>query len=141
MLQDRKLSLPATMLATLAELYATAAPSEPNPNNLPLSFDLPATDRVSQPVIIARLAANAPLPFVDQYIANLKQSRAIAMGVGDQDGLRFDAKKLHEVLNRYGISDPFTTYPGVLISAVAERFQNLVMPIFRKNLCLTVPCY
>ena len=37
---------------------------------------------------MAKFIANAPLAFVDQYIANLKQYRAIAMDVGDQDGLR-----------------------------------------------------
>ena len=41
---------------------------------------------------------------MDQYIGNLKQYRAIAMDVGDQDGLRFDATKLHEVFDRYGIA-------------------------------------
>ena len=35
--------------------------------------------------------ANSPLAFVDQYIGNLKQYRAIAMDVGDQDGLRINA--------------------------------------------------
>jgi hypothetical protein len=46
---------------------------------------------VSQPDILAKWAANAPLAFVDQYIGNLKQYRGISMDVGDQDGLRVDA--------------------------------------------------
>ena len=40
-----------------------------------------------------------PLAFVDQYIGALRQYRAIAMDVGDQDGLRVDAGKLHDVLD------------------------------------------
>ena len=40
------------------------------------------------PEIMAKYTANSPLAFVDQYIGNLKQYRAIAMDVGDQDGLR-----------------------------------------------------
>ncbi len=121
--------------------YATAAAWAPDPKNPPLYFDLPTKDGVAQPEIIAKLTANAPLAFVDQYIGNLKQYRAIAMDVGDQDGLRFDATKLHEVLDRYGIANSFTIYSGTHTSAVADRFQNFVMPFFSKNLCFTASCH
>jgi enterochelin esterase-like enzyme len=121
--------------------YATAAAWAPDPKNPPLYFDLPTKDGVPQPEIVAKLTANAPLAFVDQYIGNLKQYRAIAMDVGDQDGLRFDATKLHEVLDHYGIVNTFTIYPGTHTSAVADRFQNFVMPFFSKNLCFTAPCH
>ena len=87
-----------------------------------------------QPDIVAKLAANAPLAFVDQYIGNLKQYRAISMDVGDQDGLRFDAIKLHEILDKYGIANSFEIYHGTHTSAVADRFQNHVMPFFSGNL-------
>jgi enterochelin esterase-like enzyme len=121
--------------------YATAAAWAPDPENPPLYFDLPTRDGVPQPEIIAKLTANAPLAFVDQYIGNLKQYRAIAMDVGDQDGLRFDATRLHRVLDSYGILNTFTIYPGTHTSAVADRFQNFVMPFFSKNLCFTAPCH
>jgi enterochelin esterase-like enzyme len=121
--------------------YATAAAWAPDPKNPPLYFDLPTKDGVPQPEIVAKLTANAPLAFVDQYIGNLKQYRAIAMDVGDQDGLRFDATKLHDVLDRYGIVNTFTIYPGTHTSAVADRFQNFVMPFFSKNLCFTASCH
>jgi hypothetical protein len=123
-----------------ASPYATAAAWAPDPKNPPLYFDLPTKDGVPQPEIVAKLTANAPLAFVDQYIGNLKQYRAIAMDVGDQDGLRFDATKLHEVFDRYGIVNAFTIYPGTHTSAVADRFQNFVMPFFSKNLCFTTTC-
>lgn len=124
-----------------ASPYATAAAWAPNPKNPPLYFDLPTKDGIPQPEIIAKLAANAPLAFVDQYIGSLKRYRAIAMDVGDQDGLRLDAAKLHAVLDRYGIVNAFTIYPGTHTSAVADRFQNFVMPFFSKNLCFTDPCH
>jgi hypothetical protein len=54
----------------------------------------------------------APLAFVDQYIGNLRQYRAIAIDVGDQDGLRVDTGKLHDVLDKYGIANSFEVYPG-----------------------------
>ncbi len=124
-----------------AAVYATSAAWAPDPKNPPLYFDLPTKDGVPQPEIIAKLTANAPLSFVDQYIGNLKQYRAIAMDVGDQDGLRFDATKLHQVFDSYGIVNTFTIYSGTHTSAVADRFQNFVMPFFSKNLCYTAPCH
>jgi S-formylglutathione hydrolase FrmB len=116
--------------------YATAAAWAPDPKNPPLYFDLPTKDGVPVPEIVAKFTANSPLAFVDQYIGNLKQYRAIAMDVGDQDGLRFDAGKLHEIFDNYGIANSFEIYSGTHTSAVADRFQNHVMPFFSKNLCL-----
>jgi enterochelin esterase-like enzyme len=120
--------------------YATAAAWAPDPKNPPLYFDLPTKDGVPQPEFAAKFTANAPLAFVDQYIGNLKQYRAIAMDVGDQDGLRFDATKLHNILDSYGIANSFEIYSGTHTSAVADRFQNHVMPFFSTNLCFTKDC-
>jgi enterochelin esterase-like enzyme len=119
---------------------ASAAAWSPDPKNPPLYLDLPMKDGVSQPDIVAKWAANAPLAFVDQYIGNLKEYRAIAMDVGDQDGLRVDAGKLHDVLDKYGIANSFEIYPGTHTSAVADRFQNHVLPFFSKNLCFQASC-
>jgi enterochelin esterase-like enzyme len=119
---------------------ATAAAWAPNPKNPPLYLDLPTKDGDPVPEVQAKFAANAPLVFVHQYIGNLKQYRAIAMDVGDQDGLRTDAGKLHEILDSYGIANSFEIYPGTHTSAVADRFQNHVVPFFSKNLCFESGC-
>ncbi|MGA2249487.1 alpha/beta hydrolase [Terracidiphilus sp.] len=119
---------------------ASAAAWSPDPKNPPLYLDLPTKDGVPQPDVLARWAANAPLAFVDQYIGDLRQYRAIAMDVGDQDGLRIDAGKLHEVFDRYGLANSFEIYSGTHTSAVADRFQNHVMPFFSKNLCFETHC-
>jgi enterochelin esterase-like enzyme len=119
---------------------ATAAAWSPDPKNPPLYLDLPTKDGVPQPDVLARWAANAPLAFVDQYIGNLRQYRAIAMDVGDQDGLRIDAGKLHDIFDHYGLSNSFEVYHGTHTSAVADRFQNHVMPFFSKNLCFEEHC-
>jgi S-formylglutathione hydrolase FrmB len=119
---------------------ATAAAWSPDPKNPPLYLDLPVKDGAVQPGILAKWAANAPLAFVDQYIGNLRQYRAIAMDVGDQDGLRVDAGRLHEVLDKYGIANSFEVYPGTHTSRVADRFQNHVMPFFSQNLCAEKGC-
>jgi enterochelin esterase-like enzyme len=124
-------SLPFGLRAQLA----SAAAWSPNPKNPPLYLDLPTKDGVPRQDVLARWTANAPLAFVDQYIGNLKQYRAIAIDVGDQDGLRVDAGKLHDVLDNYGVAHTFEVYPGTHTSAVAIRVQNFVMPFFSKNLC------
>jgi len=124
---------------TRAQL-ASAAAWSPDPKNPPLYLDLPTKDGVPQPDILVKWAANAPLAFVDQYIGNLRQYRAIAMDVGDQDGLRIDAGKLHDVMDKYGISNTFQVYPGTHTSAVADRFQNHILPFFSDNLCFRAGC-
>jgi S-formylglutathione hydrolase FrmB len=119
---------------------ASAAAWSPNPKNPPLYLDLPTRDGVAQPDVIAKWAANSPLAFADQYVGNLRQYRAIAIDVGDQDGLRAGAGKLHDILEAYGIANTFEVYSGTHTSAVADRFQNHVMPFFSKNLCFTAHC-
>jgi enterochelin esterase-like enzyme len=114
-----------------AQLAAGSAWS-PNPNKPPLYLDLPTGD--DRDIVLAKWAANAPLAFVDQYVANLRSYRAIAMDVGDQDGLRVDAGKLHEILDSYGIENRFEIYSGTHTSAVAFRFQDFVIPFFSETL-------
>lgn len=116
---------------------ASAAAWSPNPNNPPLFLDLPIGP--NQQAVLARWAANAPLAFVDQYIQNLRQYRAIAMDVGDQDNLKVDAGKLHDVLTSYGIANDFEIYPGTHTSDVAVRFQEHVMPFFGRTLVADTP--
>ena len=60
--------------------------------------------------------------------------------VGDQDGLRAGAARLHEILDNYGVANTFEIYSGTHTSAVAVRFQNFVMPFFGKNLCSGKNC-
>ncbi len=119
---------------------ASAAAWSPNPKNPPLYLDLPMKDGAVRPEVLAKWAANAPLAFIDQYIDNLRQYRAIALDVGDQDFLRTDTGKLHDVLDSYGITHSFELYSGTHTSAVADRFQNHVLPFFSKNLCPGAGC-
>src|SRR5579863_8615823 len=119
---------------------ATAAAWSPDPKNPPLYLDLPSQDGIVQNDVLAKWAANSPLSFIDQYIGNLRQYHAISIDVGDQDGLRVDTIKLHEVLDKYGIENTFELYRGTHTSAVADRFQNHVMPFFSKNLCFQASC-
>ena len=119
---------------------ATAAAWSPNPKKPPFCFDLPTRDGAARPEILAKWAANAPLAFLDQYIGQLRRYRAIAIDVGDQDGLRVDTGKLHDALDQYGIAHRFEIYPGTHTSAVAVRFQDHVLPFFSDSLCADTRC-
>ena len=121
-------------------MLASAAAWSPDPKNPPLYLDLPIKNGEPQPDVLAKWTANAPLAFIDQYIGNLREYRAIAIDVGDQDHLRDDTEKLHNVLDKYGIANSFEVYQGTHTSRVAERFQNHVMPFFSKNLCFQANC-
>jgi len=122
----------ATLPFGLRAQLASAAAWSPNPKNPPLYLDLPVGDQ--QQAVFARWAANAPLAFLDQYVQDLKRYRAIAIDVGDQDGLRVDSGKLHDALDQYGIANTFEIYPGTHTSDVAVRFQEHVMPFFSRAL-------
>ncbi|MEO8621015.1 MAG: alpha/beta hydrolase-fold protein [bacterium] len=113
---------------------ASAAAWSPNPKAPPFFLDLPTKDGVAQPSVLARWAANSPLAMVDQYVANLRQYKAIALDVGDRDGLRIDTAELHRILDTYSIENSFDQYPGDHVSAVADRMQNHVLPFFSRTL-------
>ena len=109
-----------------------AAAWSPNPRTLrSTSTCLKGGERSRR--CLAKWTANAPLKFIDQYIGNLRQYRAIAIDVGDQDGLRVDAGKLHDVLDRYGITNSFEVYSGTHTSEWRFGFQDYVMPFFSQH--------
>lgn len=119
---------------------ATAAAWSPDPKNPPLYLDLPTKDGQPQPEVLAKWTANAPLAFIDQYIDSLREFHGISLDVGDQDTLRVDTAKLHDVLDKYGIANSFEVYSGTHTSKVADRMQNHVIPFFNQNLCFEAGC-
>lgn len=119
---------------------ASAAAWSPNPKNPPLYLDLPTKDGVPQPEVIARWTANAPLVFIDHYIANPRRYQGISIDVGDKDALKAGSAQLHEILDKYGLANSFEVYPGTHTSAIAVRFQNHVLPFFASNLCFAGAC-
>lgn len=141
MLEEVKTPADSAKLPFMARAQlAAAAAWSPNPRKPPLFLDLPTKDAQVQSDVLARWAANAPLAFVHQYTANLRRYRGIALDVGDQDSLRTDTGKLHDVLNVYGIANTFEVYPGTHTSKLGDRFQNHVLPFFSANLCFTTEC-
>jgi enterochelin esterase-like enzyme len=116
-------------------MLASAAAWSPNPKNPPFYFDLPTKNGEVQPAIVAKWAANAPLAMIDQYIANLKRLRAIAVDAGAQDvSIAGTVTVLHEILNSYGIRHTFEIYEGTHTSRIAERVEKQTLPFFSSNL-------
>jgi len=117
-------------VTTLAE----AASWSPNPQNPPFFFDLPSQDGKVRPDVVARWVANAPLAMLDQYVPNLKRLRAIAIDVGDKDGLADSNKELSRMLTEYGIEHSFETYDGDHTNRIAARVETKVLPFFSSHL-------
>ncbi len=118
---------PVTMLAE-------AAAWSPNPKNPPFFFDLPVKDGKVQPAIAAKWVANAPLAIIDQYMGNLKKLHAIAIDVGDKDGLSNSNKELSRVLTDNGLANTFEIYDGDHTNHIALRVETKVLPFFSNNL-------
>jgi enterochelin esterase-like enzyme len=119
---------------------ASAAAWSPNPDNPPWFLDLPTRNGEPRPDVLARWTANAPLNFIDQYVGGLRRYRAISIDVGDQDGLRADTSRLHEVLDQYKIAHGFEVYAGDHTNRLGDRFQNHVLPFFSQHLCFDAAC-
>jgi S-formylglutathione hydrolase FrmB len=115
-------------------MLAEAAAWSPNPKNPPFFFDLPVQDGKVQPAVAARWVANAPLAIIDQYISNLKKLHAIAIDVGDKDGLSKSNRELSRILTDYDIPNVFEIYDGDHTNHIALRVGNNLLPFFTKNL-------
>jgi len=119
--------------------FAVAAAWSPDPKKPPLYLDLPTNGGVPDKSVPSKWAANAPLSMLDQYIFNLKRYKAIAIDVGDQDGLRVDAQDFHRRMIDSGVDNSFEIYAGDHGNRVADRFQNHVLPFFARVLAFDAP--
>jgi enterochelin esterase-like enzyme len=118
---------------------AQAAAWSANPSNPPTFYDLPTKDGQPQPAIAAKWVANSPLVMVDQYLTSLKKYNAIAIEVGNQDGLAGGNRQLDESLKTFGIRHTFETYEGDHTNRVPERIEQKVLPFFSNSLSFTAP--
>ena len=111
-----------------------AAAWAPNPAKPPFYADLPTSNGVVQPQVLAQWAANAPLAMLPQHVHGLRRYSAIMVDVGDRDSLLDDNTALHKLLERFSIPHGFEVYPGDHGSGVAPRFEQKVLPYFSKTL-------
>ena len=92
-------------------------------------------DGVIDQKIADKIAANATLSVLDQYIFSLKKLSAIALDAGEQDfGISGTTRELHERLENYDIDHFYESYQGDHLNKIAERIYQKVLPYFSKNL-------
>ncbi|MGE5644479.1 MAG: alpha/beta hydrolase [Acidobacteriota bacterium] len=116
-------------------VLASAAAWSPNPKNPPLFFDLPYKGGKLQPQVAAKWTANAPLAMIDQFIANLRQYRGIAMDAGTRDReIAGTVEQLDKVLSDYDIAHVSEIYEGDHVNRIAERLEKKALPFFAAHL-------
>ena len=115
--------------------FASAAAWAPNPKNPPFYLDLPFENGEARPEIAAKLTANRTLYMIDQYIHNLQKLNAIGMDAGTEDrGISASTKKLHELLDAYGVSHMYESYEGDHLNRIAKRIRTKALPFFSEHL-------
>ncbi len=119
-------------------IVALAAAWSPDPKNPPLFFDLPVKDGKPAEEVVAKFHANQILDMIDQYIANLRQLRAIAFDVGTKDAVAPGLQRLDRVLTSYGIAHQSETYEGDHVNHIADRIETKVVPFFSQHLAFDV---
>jgi len=137
-------SAEAEAITTLDEIAAsgfgvkaalgTAAAFAPNPDNPPFYLDLPTADGEPRSDVVARLAANAPVVMVPQYVFALRRLTAFALDVGTSDSLLADNEELDHALSLYDVPHSFETYDGDHLNRIGERIETEVLPFFTTHL-------
>lgn len=114
---------------------STLATWAPDPANPPLYVDTSLTeDGKVDPLVNARLAANAMLAWVPSHLPALKSFDAVALDIGDKDFLLAENETLHEELTRYGVDHSWTTYDGDHGNRIAARIRSELLPFFAAHL-------
>lgn len=113
---------------------SSAVAWSPNPNNPPYYADFPVKNGAIDPLVLARWANNSPLANVASHVGDLRSFKAIGADVGDKDGLLADDTAIHDELTKFGIRHDWAVYPGNHVSGIAQRFDEVVLPFFARNL-------
>ena len=101
-----------------------------------------AAERAGVPrvaAVLARYAANSPHAMLPQYVASLKQYRAIQLDVGLQDFLLNDNKEMDRLLTQFSVAHTYETYEGNHVDHIAERFEQKVLAFFSQHLEFASP--
>jgi enterochelin esterase-like enzyme len=116
-------------------MQAQASAWAPNPQNPPYFFDLPF-DAEGKPVPLVgeKWLANSLLLTVDQNVPALKSFSAIAMDVGNEDGLEATNTQFSAALKRLGVAHDYEVYAGTHGNRVGARFTANVLPFFARHL-------
>tara|TARA_B100000678_G_scaffold111526_1_gene93277 strand:+ start:375 stop:1400 length:1026 start_codon:yes stop_codon:yes gene_type:complete len=91
-------------------------------------------DGTIDPLVNQRIAANAPVVILPQYLRSLTTLDGFAMDIGDKDFLLEGNRIWREELDRFGVDYDFELYEGDHTNRVNERFADHVMPFFAEHL-------
>lgn len=114
--------------------YAVAAAWSPDPSKPPFYVDLPTTNGVLDPLVIAEWYANAPTAMVPQFLPALKSLTAIGMETGAKDFVKTDVEAMHAQFLKYGLKHDWFFHDGDHGSKVSEDLEKIVFPFFVKHL-------
>jgi len=118
----------------LAQL-STLATWSPDPTAPPNYIDTGLTDDGKiDPLVNAKLAANAILAMIPQHLPALKAMNAIGLEAGDKDFLLAQNVAMHEELARYGVAHEWGTYDGDHGNRIAARIRTELLPFFGRHL-------
>lgn len=91
-------------------------------------------DGTIDPLVNQRVAANAPVVILPQYLRSLTSLDGFAMDIGDKDFLLEGNRIWREELDRFGVDYDFELYDGDHTNRVDERFSGHVLPFFAEHL-------
>lgn len=115
--------------------FSTLATWSPDPTNPPHHvFTGLQDDGTLDPLVNARLAANAIVAMLPQYLPALRSYRAIGLEVGDKDFLIEDNKLINAELTRFGIAHGWSVYDGDHGNRIRDRLRSDLLPFFAVNL-------
>ena len=117
----------------LAQL-STLATWSPDPTSPPNYVDTGLENGAIDPLVQARLAANAPVVMLPQYLSALRRMEAIGLEVGDKDFLLNDNKLLDAELTRFGILHGWELYDGDHGNRIPARIRSHLLPFFGEHL-------
>jgi len=115
--------------------FASLAAWSPSPDNAPFYMDFGLReDGTVDPLVAARMAANAPIVMLPQYLHALASHEAFAIDIGDKDFLLADAQKFRAELQRFGVKHEWELYEGDHVNRIAQQFRGKVLPFFQRHL-------
>ncbi|WP_228275071.1 alpha/beta hydrolase [Stakelama tenebrarum] len=119
----------------LRAALASFAAWSPAPDKPPFFFDTGAQeDGTVDPIVVGRLAANAPEVMLPQYLPALARMEAIGMEVGDSDFLIDGIVAMHEAMTRFGLAHDWEVYQGDHMNRLPVRFREKLLPFFQQHL-------
>ena len=116
-------------------LLSTLATWSPDPTRAPNYVDTGlGEDGTVNPLVNARMAANAIVAMIPQYLPALNGMTAIGVEVGDKDFLLADNELLHAELTRFGVEHDWALYDGDHGNRIPERIRSELLPFFARHL-------